>query len=51
MRDETPAIHRVLVADDDAATRHAVARLLRAFEPPRLKGTIWSPSSGLSAPQ
>ena len=31
--------------------RHAVARLVRALEPPRLKGTIWSPSSGLSAPQ
>lgn len=28
MPDETPALHRVLVADDDAATRHAVARLL-----------------------
>ncbi len=28
MPDETPVLHRVLVADDDAATRHAIARLL-----------------------
>ena len=28
MPDKTPALHRVLVADDDAATRHAIARLL-----------------------
>ena len=28
MPDETPARHRVLVADDDAATRHGIARLL-----------------------
>jgi hypothetical protein len=30
---------------------HAVARLVRALEPPRLKGTIWSPASGCVAPQ
>src|SRR6185312_15281884 len=41
----------VLDAFERLHGRHAVARLLRAFEPPRLKGTIWSPSSGLSAPQ
>lgn len=28
MPDETPPLHRILVADDDAATRHAIARLL-----------------------
>jgi DNA-binding response OmpR family regulator len=28
MSDETPAGHRVLIADDDAATRHGVAKLL-----------------------
>ena len=28
MSSETPARHRILIADDDAATRHAVARLL-----------------------
>jgi len=28
MSDEAPARHRVLIADDDAATRHGVARLL-----------------------
>ncbi|MGC2635945.1 MAG: response regulator [Acidobacteriaceae bacterium] len=28
MSDETPARHRILIADDDAATRHGVARLL-----------------------
>lgn len=30
MSDETPARHRILIADDDAATRHGVARLLEA---------------------
>ena len=28
MSDETPTRHRVLVADDDAATRHGISRLL-----------------------
>jgi nicotinamide-nucleotide amidase len=41
----------VLDAFERLHERHAVARLVRALEPPRLKGTIWSPSSALSAPQ
>jgi CheY-like chemotaxis protein len=28
MSDETPTRHRILVADDDAATRHGISRLL-----------------------
>jgi nicotinamide-nucleotide amidase len=41
----------VLDAFERLHGRHAVARLVRALEPPLLKGTIWSPSSDLSAPQ